>query len=130
MRLLTITEVSKQLNVSRERVYDLVRLDLIPSVHLGRQLRISEEALRDWVNSGGRALPGGWRMKLPQIESREIKSPPGALRKPADALRRPEREAHRVLDDGGDAEGQSGADPALASAKQNDLYRQLSDREH
>ena len=69
MRLLTITEVSKQLNVSKERVYDLVRSDLIPSVHLGRQLRVSEDALRDWVNSGGRALPGGWRLKPRLVES-------------------------------------------------------------
>ena len=69
MRLLTITEVSKQLNVSKERVYDLVRSGLIPSVHLGRQLRVSQEALQDWANSGGRALPGGWRMKQLQIES-------------------------------------------------------------
>ena len=69
MKLLTTIEVSERLSVSTQRVCGLIRDKILPSVRLGRQIRVSEEALEEWVNSGGRALPGGWRFKQLQIEN-------------------------------------------------------------
>jgi len=61
MRLLRAEEVAEVLGVAKCRVYDLVHAGLLPAVHLGRQIRIDEEALRNWVRNGGQAWPGGWR---------------------------------------------------------------------
>lgn len=61
VRLLRVEEVAEALGVTKSRVYDLVRAGLLPAVRLGRQIRIDEEALRDWVRKGGQAWPGGWR---------------------------------------------------------------------
>ncbi len=61
MELLTAAQVADALGVSKARVYDLIRQRLLPACHLGRQLRVEEAALREWVAGGGQALPGGWR---------------------------------------------------------------------
>lgn len=54
MRLLTAQEVSNLLQVPVARVYELVRLNLLPSVKLGeRQIRFNEEKLREWIERGG-----------------------------------------------------------------------------
>jgi excisionase family DNA binding protein len=54
MRLLTAKEVSSLLQVPVARVYELVRLNLLPVVKLGeRQMRFNEEKLREWVERGG-----------------------------------------------------------------------------
>lgn len=62
--LTTVEWAAGYLGVSQQRVYEMVRLGIIPAgvaIRLGRQIRISEEGLRDWVAAGGQALPGGWR---------------------------------------------------------------------
>jgi excisionase family DNA binding protein len=56
MKLLNVDEVASVFGVRRWRIYDLARAGLIPAVRVGRQLRFSEDALRDWIGSGGRAL--------------------------------------------------------------------------
>ncbi|MDQ3817759.1 MAG: helix-turn-helix domain-containing protein [Acidobacteriota bacterium] len=54
MRLLTAQEVSDLLQVPVARVYELVRLNLLPVVKLGeRQMRFNEEQLREWIERGG-----------------------------------------------------------------------------
>jgi excisionase family DNA binding protein len=54
MRLLTAQEVSDLLQVPVARVYELVRLNLLPVVKLGgRQMRFNEEKLRAWIERGG-----------------------------------------------------------------------------
>jgi len=60
-RLLRVPHVAQTLDVSQARVYELIRQGLLPAVRLGRQVRVSEEALRRFIESGGQALPGGWR---------------------------------------------------------------------
>jgi putative molybdopterin biosynthesis protein len=37
------------------------RCGLLPIVRLGRQIRVEEARLMSWIESGGRALPGGWK---------------------------------------------------------------------
>lgn len=59
--LLRIPCVARVLNVSEARAYELVREGVLPAVRLGRQVRISEEALRAFIERGGQGLPGGWR---------------------------------------------------------------------
>jgi excisionase family DNA binding protein len=56
VQLLTIQEVSERLRLPRSRVYQLGRAGLLPVVRLGRQVRVSETALRAWVEAGGRGL--------------------------------------------------------------------------
>ncbi len=61
MRLLLVPEVAEILRISRSRAYELVRQGVIPSTRLGRQIRVEETALREFVKTGGQALPGGWK---------------------------------------------------------------------
>lgn len=60
-RLLTVNQVAARLSVSTARCYELARLQILPSIRLGRQLRFDEEQLQRWIAEGGKALPGGWR---------------------------------------------------------------------
>lgn len=53
MRFLTAREVSIAMQIPLARVYELARLNLIPSVRMGRQVRFNEDALREWSARGG-----------------------------------------------------------------------------
>ena len=57
IRLLIVPEVAKLLRVPPSRAYQLIRDGDLPAVHVGRQLRVSEEALRNWIAEGGDPLP-------------------------------------------------------------------------
>jgi excisionase family DNA binding protein len=61
VKLLTADQAAKLLLVSTQRVYELVRLGIIPCVKLGRQVRFDEETLTEWVRNGGQSLPGIWK---------------------------------------------------------------------
>jgi excisionase family DNA binding protein len=62
LTLLTPKQVGALLQVSRYRVYELIRLGLLPgTVRVGRQIRIDPSRLDESVRTGGSALPGGWR---------------------------------------------------------------------
>ena len=60
-RLLSVKQVSERLGESQSRVYELIRLRLLPAVHLGRRVKVDEETLEQWIKQGGMPLPGGWR---------------------------------------------------------------------
>lgn len=60
-RLLSASEVAEILGVRQARVYALLRSGIIPAVHLGRQVRVDEQVLDEWIEAGGQALPGGWK---------------------------------------------------------------------
>ena len=54
MKLLTADEVADILQVSKARVYELVRRRSIPALMLGeRQIRFDETALREWIATSG-----------------------------------------------------------------------------
>jgi excisionase family DNA binding protein len=56
MSLLKVCDVALKLQVSKARVYELVRLQLIPSVKVGqRQIRFDDAALQRWIACGGSA---------------------------------------------------------------------------
>ena len=65
--LLTIPEACQALlNLKPQRVYEMARQGILPPgviVRLGRQIRINESKLREWIESGGQSLPGGWRRR-------------------------------------------------------------------
>ena len=64
MKLGTAKDGAQILGIKEGRIYEMIRTGLLPLgvvVHLGRQIRIDEDALRAWIQAGGRALPGGWR---------------------------------------------------------------------
>ena len=68
MDLLTVPEVARILRVRVPRAYELARQGAIPVVRIGRQVRIQEEILREWITSGGQALPKVERTVPPLIE--------------------------------------------------------------
>jgi len=62
-RLLTLSETAEILNIKYWRAAELARQNLIPVVHLGRSKRVDPDRLQEWINSGGKALPGGWKQE-------------------------------------------------------------------
>ena len=56
MKLLTISEVAQVLGVRPARAYELARTGVLPVVHLRRQIRVSDQALGEWVAAGGQRL--------------------------------------------------------------------------
>jgi excisionase family DNA binding protein len=53
MQLLNVEELARILRVSRRRAYALASSGALPSVRIGRQVRVSEEGLQVWVARGG-----------------------------------------------------------------------------
>ncbi|MDP2859297.1 MAG: helix-turn-helix domain-containing protein [Bacillota bacterium] len=47
--LLTVSEAAEQLNVSRSHLYGLVQQGMVPTIRLGRSVRIPREWLSGWV---------------------------------------------------------------------------------
>ena len=64
--LLTLDQAAKLLRVTYKRAAELVREGVLPSVHLGRQIRIDPERLKAFIADGGKALPGGWKRRSTQ----------------------------------------------------------------
>ncbi|MNY59125.1 Helix-turn-helix domain protein [compost metagenome] len=60
-RLLTAHQVAQVLGTTTARVYELIRTKLLPAVHLGRQVKVDEDVLEQWIHQGGKKLPSGWR---------------------------------------------------------------------
>lgn len=55
--LLTVTEAARILRVPRPRMYELLRLNLVPGrVQLRRQIRIDPAVLQTFLESGGKGL--------------------------------------------------------------------------
>lgn len=46
---LTVEQAANLLNISRNLAYDLVRQGVIPSLRLGRIIRISRSRLEEWM---------------------------------------------------------------------------------
>jgi putative molybdopterin biosynthesis protein len=57
-RLLRIPEVAQMLAVSPQRAYELARKDLLPVVRVGRQVRVDQRRLEEWIANGGGAVEG------------------------------------------------------------------------
>ncbi|HXD33683.1 MAG TPA: helix-turn-helix domain-containing protein [Pyrinomonadaceae bacterium] len=54
MQLIDAKQAAQVLNVRTSRLYELVRMNLVPHVRVGiRQIRFDEEALSEWSKRGG-----------------------------------------------------------------------------
>ena len=51
--VLTVVETARLLRIGRNKAYDLVRAGVIPSIRLGRSIRIPRDALLRWLDAGG-----------------------------------------------------------------------------
>jgi putative molybdopterin biosynthesis protein len=63
-QLESVSSSAKRIGISVGRFYDLVRNGVLPPgvvVRLGRHIHIHPERLDQFIESGGKALPGGWR---------------------------------------------------------------------
>jgi excisionase family DNA binding protein len=60
-RLLRVAEVATRLDITEARAYELARTGALPTVRIGRQIRVDPDALQAWIDNGGQPLPGGWR---------------------------------------------------------------------
>lgn len=57
--LLKVEDVASILNVKSFRVYELIRLGLLPAVRLGRQVRVDTDQLDSWIAAGGQEYHDG-----------------------------------------------------------------------
>ncbi len=48
----TLAEIAEQLQITRRTLYSWVKEGKLPAVKLGRQWRVSEEALADFLKKG------------------------------------------------------------------------------
>ena len=55
-RLRDIAWLMVQLGVSKQVAYRLLREGIVPSVRLGRSVRVSEDAFHQFIQEGGRGL--------------------------------------------------------------------------
>lgn len=63
-KLLTTETVAERLDVPKSTIYEAARQNRIGGVvRLGRVLRFDPEKFEQWLESGGEALPGGWRQQ-------------------------------------------------------------------
>ena len=60
-KLLRLSEVTTILPVSYQRLAELARRGILPTVRLGRQIFVDPARLAEFIAAGGKALPGGWR---------------------------------------------------------------------
>ncbi len=61
-RLLKVNEVSEWFSISSDRVYSMVREGDLPHVRLHRSIRFKREDLQQFLDEGGKGLPGGvWK---------------------------------------------------------------------
>jgi excisionase family DNA binding protein len=65
-RLYRVGEVAALLGCSPERICQMVRDRIIPTVRLGRSLRFRAAALQDWLEAGGRGHAAGWCRRIPE----------------------------------------------------------------
>ncbi len=62
--LMRVEEVAEILSLVKARVYELARLDIIPHVCIGRQIRFYQPAIEEWILNGGTSLEAGWKHKV------------------------------------------------------------------
>lgn len=55
-KLETAKVVAPMLGLTTQALYEAVRRELIPAVHIGRRIRFDPDVLAEWVASGGKAI--------------------------------------------------------------------------
>lgn len=67
--LLTVPETARLLRISRNLAYDLMARGELPSVRLGRVIRVPRSSLDDWVKTSVAAGPGPRNGRYQNISS-------------------------------------------------------------
>lgn len=77
VKLVKAAEIRVLLNLdTNSRVYDLARRAILPGVvRIGRQVRFDLDKVLEFVDSGGKPLPGGWRVDVPEAAGHEMDRP-------------------------------------------------------
>jgi excisionase family DNA binding protein len=80
---LTVTEVSRIINLGRTKTYEAIKAGRIPKVLIEGCLRVPATALWDWISAhtesdGVARVP---QVQVPAIAATDEKSNPGAARK-------------------------------------------------
>ena len=60
-QLVKVTPVAEKLGLTPQQVYMYAREGIIPCVRIGRTLRFPLNKIEEFIEQGGKALPGGWR---------------------------------------------------------------------
>jgi excisionase family DNA binding protein len=47
--MVTPTEAARLLSIGRTKIYQLIATGVLPSVHIGRSVRVPVDALRKWI---------------------------------------------------------------------------------
>ena len=58
---LTPAEVAQMLKLSKASVYNLATTGVLPSIRLGRTVRIPRAEFEAFIAAGGKSFAGGWR---------------------------------------------------------------------
>ena len=66
---MTLKETARILNVAEGRAAELARQGIIPVSRLGRHYRVDPDALKAFLDNGGKALPGGWRREAQGVNA-------------------------------------------------------------
>lgn len=61
IQLIDAEPATEILGISKARLYQLCRMNIIPHVRIGRQIRFNVEHLENWINSGGTTFPNSKR---------------------------------------------------------------------
>lgn len=61
----TPQQVAEMLQISKAGAYNMALEGILPSVRIGRSIRIPKDAFEKFVASGGQAWAGGWRKAEP-----------------------------------------------------------------
>ena len=49
---LSVSEAAKMIGISKPKVYDLVREEQLPGIHVGKKIVIPKQAVIDWLSRG------------------------------------------------------------------------------
>ena len=65
MKILTIKETADILKINMHTAYRYAREGTIPTVRLGKSLRVDEEVLERWLTENSGKILGAWKGKKP-----------------------------------------------------------------
>ena len=49
---LSVSEAAKMIGISKPKVYDLIREEQLPGIHVGKKIVIPRQAVIDWLSGG------------------------------------------------------------------------------
>ncbi len=61
LKLISAERTAEMLDEKIDAVYRFAREGILPCVRIGRKVKFSEKVLEEFIKTGGKALPGGWR---------------------------------------------------------------------